>query len=69
MAKRSYETFVGIDAKQPFDVVHSEGSSGLELVRRGVQREIPLVVMFHGNFVGLVKASLKRQVRGGDRAT
>jgi glycosyltransferase involved in cell wall biosynthesis len=43
--------------------VHSEGSSGLELVRRGVHRRTPFVVEFHGNFVGLVKASLKRQVR------
>ena len=62
--KRSYEEFMGINVPR-FDVVHSEGSSGLELVRRGVQREIPIVVMFHGNFVGLVKASLRRQVRGG----
>jgi glycosyltransferase involved in cell wall biosynthesis len=60
--KRSYETFVGINVPA-FDVVHSEGSSGLELVRRGAQRETPVVVMFHGNFVGLVKASLRRQVR------
>jgi glycosyltransferase involved in cell wall biosynthesis len=61
--ERSYETFVRIDAAQPFDVVHGEGSSALELARRGTQRTTPLVVMFHGNFVGLVKASAQRQLR------
>jgi glycosyltransferase involved in cell wall biosynthesis len=62
--ERSFETFVEIDAEQPFDVVHGEGSSALELVRRGTQAVTPLVVMFHGNLVGLVKASLRRQLRG-----
>jgi mannosyltransferase len=52
-----------MNAAQPFDVVHSEGSSALELVRQGTQRRIPLVVMFHGNFYGLAKASVQRQVR------
>ena len=61
--ERSYETFVRIDAAKPFDVVHGEGSSALELARRGTQRTTPLVVMFHGNFVGLVKASVQRQLR------
>jgi glycosyltransferase involved in cell wall biosynthesis len=61
--ERSYEAFVRIDAEQPFDVVHSEGSSGLELVRRSVHRVTPFVVMFHGNFLGLLKASLQRQLR------
>jgi glycosyltransferase involved in cell wall biosynthesis len=61
--EHSYEQFVRANAAQPFDVVHSEGSSALELVRRGTHRTTPVVVMFHGNFVGLVKASLRRQVR------
>ena len=61
--ERSYETFVRIDSGHPFDVVHGEGSSAIELVRRGVHRVTPLVVMFHGNFLGLVKASLQRQRR------
>lgn len=61
--QRSYETFVRIGAAQPFDVVHSEGSSALELVRRGTHRATPVVVMFHGNFLGLVKASVRRQLR------
>ena len=59
----SYEAFLRLHAREPFDVVHGEGSSALELVRRGIHRATPLVVMFHGNFVGLVKASLQRQGR------
>jgi glycosyltransferase involved in cell wall biosynthesis len=58
---RSYELFLRLDGARAYDVVHSEGSSALELTRRGVQRRTPLVVMFHGNFLGLVKASLIRQ--------
>jgi glycosyltransferase involved in cell wall biosynthesis len=61
--QRSHEAFVQIHARDPFDVVHGEGSSALELVRRGVHRATPFVVMFHGNFLGLVKASLRRQLR------
>jgi len=61
--ERSYATFTCLHTREPFDVVHSEGSSALELVRRGVHRTTPFVVMFHGNFLGLVKASLRRQMR------
>jgi len=57
----SAEAFAAAHGERSYDVVHSEGSSGLELVRRGVQKRTPFVVEFHGNFVGLVKASLKRQ--------
>ena len=48
--------------ERPFDVVHGEGSSALELVRRGVHRRTPVVVMFHGNFFGLARASFGRQL-------
>ena len=61
--ERSFEAFQRIHLREPFDVVHGEGSSALELVRQGVHRTTPFVVMFHGNFVGLVKASLRRQLR------
>ena len=61
--ERSFEQFVHASAARPFDVIHGEGSSALELVRRGVHRRTPLVVMFHGNFLGIVKASVRRQVR------
>lgn len=60
---RSYEAFARLGAGTPFDVVHGEGSSALELVRRGTHRATPIVNMFHGNFVGLVEASLRRQLR------
>jgi glycosyltransferase involved in cell wall biosynthesis len=59
----SYEAFVRINASQRFDVVHGEGSSALQLVRRGIHHATPFVVMFHGNFLGLVKASFRRQLR------
>jgi glycosyltransferase involved in cell wall biosynthesis len=61
--ERSYEAFQRIHVQEPFDVVHGEGSSVLELVRQGVHRTTPFVVMFHGNFVGLVRASVRRQLR------
>lgn len=61
--ERSLQAFQRIHSRRPFDIVHSQGSSALELVRRGVHRRVPLVVMFHGNFLGLVKASLRRQLR------
>ncbi len=61
--QRSCEAFERSHAQRRFEVVHSEGSSALELVRRGVHRRIPVVVEFHGNFLGLVKASLRRQLR------
>jgi glycosyltransferase involved in cell wall biosynthesis len=59
---QSLRTFRELHRERPFDVVHGEGSSALELVRAGVAREVPVVVMFHGNFLGLVKASLRRQL-------
>lgn len=61
--ERSYEEFIRANSQQPFDVIHSEGSSALEFVRRGAHQTTPLVVMFHGNFYGLAKASLQRQYR------
>jgi glycosyltransferase involved in cell wall biosynthesis len=60
--ERSVHEFARASAMRPFDVIHGEGSSALELVRRGAQRTTPLVVMFHGNFLGIVKASLQRQI-------
>jgi glycosyltransferase involved in cell wall biosynthesis len=46
--------------ERPFDVVHGQGSSALELVRRGFHRTTPLVAMFHGNFLSLARASAGR---------
>lgn len=61
----SYEAFRRAHAARRFDVVHGEGSSALELVRRGVDRSVPVVTMFHGNYLGLVKAALRRTASGG----
>lgn len=52
-----------LDGQQraPFDVVHSESTSALPLVRRGI--ETPIAVKYHGNYLGLAKAHLKRAAR------
>ncbi len=60
----SYEAFRRAHAARPFDVVHGEGSSALELVRRDIDRMVPTVTMFHGNYLGLVKAALRRAASG-----
>jgi glycosyltransferase involved in cell wall biosynthesis len=49
---------------RPFDVVHSESTSALGLLRRGVHRRVPVVVKFHGNYLGLVSTSVRRASRG-----
>lgn len=55
--------FVAAHAERPFDVVHSEGSSALGLVLAGLHRQVPLVVQFHGNYLGLLKAAVRRATR------
>ena len=47
----------------PSIVVHSESTSAVEHLRRGVDRNVPLVVEFHGNFLGLAKANLRTGLR------
>jgi phosphatidyl-myo-inositol dimannoside synthase len=59
----SLAAFDRLAGAERFDVVHSEGSSALELVRRGRDRATPTVVMFHGNFLGLAHASVRRARR------
>ena len=56
----SYER---LHAGNPFDVVHSESSSALGLLRRGVHRRVPLVAKFHGNYLGLAGATVGRAFR------
>jgi len=56
--RESYAEFVRLHAERPFDVIHSESSSAVEHVRRGVHRRVPLVVMFHGAFLGFAKSQL-----------
>jgi glycosyltransferase involved in cell wall biosynthesis len=56
----SYREFARAQHEAPFDVVHGQGSSALELLRRGVHRSVPMVTMFHGNFLNHARASLGR---------
>ena len=59
----SAATFERLQATNPFDVVHSESTSALGLLRRGVHRRVPLAAKFHGNYLGLVGATVRRAVR------
>ena len=56
----SADEFARLHAARPFDVVHSESTSGLGLLRQGVQRRVPFAVKFHGNYVGLAQAAVRR---------
>jgi glycosyltransferase involved in cell wall biosynthesis len=59
--RSSYAKFVELHRARPFDVVHSESVGALGLLQRGVNRRVlPVVVKFHGNYLGLLKASLRR---------
>jgi glycosyltransferase involved in cell wall biosynthesis len=58
--RESTEAVLALHRERPFDVVHGQGSSALELVRRGMHREVAIVTMFHGNFVGLARAAFRR---------
>ncbi len=55
--------FLRLHDERAVDVVHGEGSSALGLVRANADRHAPVVVMFHGNFAGLIGAAARR-VRG-----
>ena len=61
---RFYEAFVEAHRRAPFDVIHSESTSALGLVRRGVHREVPIVAKFQGNFLGLTRAHVQRVLAG-----
>ena len=59
----SADAFAELHAARPFDVVHSESTSALGLLRRGVHRNVPVAVKFHGNYLGLAAATIGRGVR------
>jgi glycosyltransferase involved in cell wall biosynthesis len=61
--RASADAFAELHAARPFDVVHSESTSALGLLRRAVHREVPLAVKFHGNYLGLAAATIGRAVR------
>jgi len=60
------EEFARLHKDHPFDVVHSESTSALGLLRRGVHRRVPFAVKFHGNYLGLARASIARARRARD---
>jgi glycosyltransferase involved in cell wall biosynthesis len=62
---RSCEAFLRLHGERPFDVIHSESTSAIGLVRRGIHRRLPLVAKFHGNAIALIQAALAR-ARSGD---
>ena len=62
---RSCEAFLDRHRQRPFDVIHSESTSAIGLVRRGIHRQVPVVVKFHGNAIALGRAALAR-ARSGD---
>jgi glycosyltransferase involved in cell wall biosynthesis len=61
--RESYAEFVRLHSERPFDVLHSESTSAVEHVRRGVHRSVAVVVTFHGALLGLAKARLKEGLR------
>lgn len=65
---RSYEAFVRLHAERPFDVIHSESTCAIGLVRKNVHRRVPLVARFHGNAIDLSRAALARARAGDARA-
>jgi glycosyltransferase involved in cell wall biosynthesis len=56
----SSEAFVQLHNARPFDVVHSESTSALGLLRRNIHRRVPVVAKFHGNFLGLTRQAMRR---------
>lgn len=58
--KGSRRTFADLHRDKPFHMVHSESSGALGLVRAGVHHTLPVVVMFHGNYLTHVQGSLRR---------
>jgi glycosyltransferase involved in cell wall biosynthesis len=57
--RESYAEFVRLHSERPFDVLHSESTSAVEHVRRGVHHRVPVVATFHGALLGLAKAHVK----------
>ena len=65
---RSYEAFLDLHEERQFDVIHSESTSAIGLVRQGIHRLVPLVPKFHGNGIALTRAALARARAGNGRA-
>lgn len=64
---QTVEAFEALHRERPFDVVHSESTSAIGLVRKGVHRRVPVVVRFHGNTFDLGRAAILRARAGSWR--
>jgi glycosyltransferase involved in cell wall biosynthesis len=64
----SREMFLHLHRECPFDVIHSESTSAIGLVRRGLHREVPLVAKFHGTATSISRAAFRRFQSGGIHA-
>lgn len=64
---RSREMFLRLHRESPFDVVHSESTSAIGLVRSGIHRRVPLVAKFHGSGIASTRATIRRFRSGGAR--
>ena len=58
--RKSAETFAACHVRQPYDLVHSESTSALGLVRQGWHERLPVVLKFHGNYLTYVRTGLRR---------
>jgi glycosyltransferase involved in cell wall biosynthesis len=64
---RSCEAFLRLHHERAFEVIHSESSSAIGLVRRAIHRRVPLVAEWHGSTISLVRANLARARSGNIR--
>ena len=65
---RSLEMFLRLHDERRFDVIHSESTSAIEFVRRGVYRRVPVVAKFHGSGLAHTRAHVRRMRSGDVRA-
>jgi glycosyltransferase involved in cell wall biosynthesis len=63
---RSAALFASCHTRRPFDLVHSESTSALGLLRHGWHHRVPIVAKFHGNYLTFVRTSLRRVRARGD---
>ena len=58
--RRSADMFAACHARQPFDLVHSESTSVLGLIRQGWHERVPTVLKFQGNYLTFLRNGLRR---------
>ena len=51
--------FEQLHRERPFDVIHAQGGGAHGLVKHGIPAAVPLTVLFHGNWLGFVRAELR----------